>query len=904
MKRLGIKYQVLLITLIPVFLIDSFFTFRHVRDGIAQQHQLLHDKAQISARRIVEAIELNRMTGKDAEAERLLREAVTAADIVLASIYNSRGELVATAAASDYERADSADYYYLRQPLRLANPGPAAPLAHASAETAAAGSVNLYLSRSSLNQKIMQIVAEAGLLFMLVLALAVTLTSLISRRITRPLFRLIEHLRRIETGELGMTIETTESNEIGALQKGFNRMSQALLANRRHLNQRIQQATQQLNATIADLESSNRELGFARDLAQDADRAKSEFLANMSHEIRTPINSIKGFIGLLGQSSLEPSQRRYVDIILKSTNDLTGIVNEILDFSKMESGKLQIVDEEFDLYEVIEQTRDILFINVLSRGIDLNLVIFSDTPRWVIGDKLRLKQILLNLVGNAIKFTDFGRVVIQVTLQDLDDDQVAIRISVKDSGIGISAKDQQSLFQAFSQVESSNTQRFTGTGLGLVISKNLAQLMGGNISMQSVAGEGSEFSLDLPFKLGARHEDDSAADFDALRSLIFAVEPTNLMEIRTLYDRAGAITEAELIDCPMGMDAILRQVQRNLACFDLLVFDLRGLDLDLEQLLKHVAGGPARIIVMHYDPGYELPLAVEAVEYVSIISTCARIRQLLLKDTAIAAEPRPTPATSTGAGKQVLLVDDNQLNLKLAGELIRLWGHQVQEAMHATEAFDIYRRNRFDLIILDIQMPDIDGISLLQMMRNLKPEDNTPIVALTANVLNREAERLLDLGFDYFLGKPIDEASFRSLLDGEPRRRDLFDTDDLFAGEAGHAVSTLDFARSLQLAAGNESLLRQILEILQRDIPQQRHHLQDAYQDFDIDRLGALAHKLHGVTCYASLPRLRRIVRAFEVELTAATAESLQTAVAELDRELAAVAEAVDLYLQQFPQTA
>ena len=206
--------------------------------------------------------------------------------------------------------------------------------------------------------------------------MAVILTVAISRKITQPIFRLMEHLKYVETGQLGKTIEPTEDNEIGAVQKGFNRMTHSLLANRRQLNQRIQQATRQLNEAITDLETKNRELGFARDQAQNANRTKSEFLANMSHEIRTPINGIKGFISLLSQSQLDISQQRYVDIILKSTADLSNIVNEILDFSKMESGKLHIVEEEFDLYEVIEQTRDLLFINVLTKNIDLNLIIY------------------------------------------------------------------------------------------------------------------------------------------------------------------------------------------------------------------------------------------------------------------------------------------------------------------------------------------------------------------------------------------------------------------------------------------------------------------------------------------------------------------------------------------------
>jgi two-component system sensor histidine kinase BarA len=244
----------------------------------------------------------------------------------------------------------------------------------------------------------------------------------------------------------------------------------------------------------------------------------------------------------------------------------------------------------------------------------------------------------------------------------------------------------------------------------------------------------------------------------------------------------------------------------------------------------------------------------------------------------------------------VLLVDDNLVNLKLASELIRLWGHQVHETEHGEQAFEIYQREKFDLIILDIQMPDIDGVSLLQMMRESNPDDNTPMVALTANVLNREADRLLELGFDYFLGKPIDEVKFRGLLEGQPERRSIAEDSDLYVADP---ACSLDYARSLKLSAGNESLLKQIFTILQRDIPEQRQQLADAFAEQDYGRLGALAHKLQGVTCYVSLPRLRRIVEAFQQQLAGEAGESLDRLNKQLETELDAVAQEVEHYLQQ-----
>ncbi len=691
----------------------------------------------------------------------------------------------------------------------------------------------------------------------------------------------------------------TENNEIGSVQKGFNRMTQSLATNRRHLNQRIQQATRQLNEAITDLEAKNRELGFARDQAQNANRSKSEFLANMSHEIRTPINGIKGFISLLGQSELDHAQQRYIDIIQKSTNDLSNIVNEILDFSKMESGKLHIVDEAFDLWEVIEQTRDILFINVLTKNIDLNLIIFSDTPRLLVGDKLRLKQILLNLIGNAIKFTDQGQVVIRVSLQDMAEDIANIEISVEDSGIGISEEDQQNLFQAFSQVENQESRRFPGTGLGLVISKNLAGLMGGEISMLSEAGKGSKFVLRLPFKCAQPSAETANRGPGDCSALIFAARQNCMMETRTLFDRAGIATESSLIEPGNGPESMVECIQRNLPYIDLLVIDLRHLEIDLDEVLSDDLVGATRVLLVDYDRGIEPAATRTGIEFVSIVSTSQAIA-----DHVFAASGEASPRSSGSEpepleSRKVLLVDDNQVNLKLAGEMIRLWGHEVIEAENGRDALDSYRRQTFDLIILDIQMPDIDGVSLRQMMREARPDDTTPVAALTANVLNGEAERLYELGFDFFLGKPIDEDKFRSLLD-----------DPVAGSSSGQRASVderedcaVNYDRSLQLSADNESLLRQIFEIIQRDIPEQQNQLAEALRQHDRDRLAAIAHKLHGVTCYASLPRLRRKVLALQQRLTRDSGVTLEQSVEEINSELGAISREVETFLQQMEQS-
>ena len=895
MKKLGIKHQILMITLIPVFLTDLFFTYTHIDGSIEEAGKLLQSKGQIIAQQIAGASEFNLLSGNNHQIEYLLQQSVDSNNIVLASVYDQQGTLIAESKSAAFQQSATADYFYYRQPV-LSHSTKVADLSAPGVDDISRpknlGWVHLYISRQQFQLTSRRIIIDSIVFFVTVLCIALMLTALISRRITKPIFRLMEHLKYVESGELGKTINPIEANEIGAVQQGFNQMTHSLLSNRRHLNRRVQQATQQLNATITKLETKNRALGFARDAAQDANRSKSEFIANMSHEIRTPISAINGFISLLDQSKLDKAQQRYVDIVLKSTADLTKIVNEILDFSKMESGKLHIVDEEFDLHEVIEQTRDILFINALAKDIDINLIVYSDTPRRVLGDKLRLKQILLNLIGNAIKFTDQGRVLIKVSMVDTDNEQAVIKITVEDTGIGISEQDQQILFQAFSQVQSSATRSLAGTGLGLVISKNLATLMGGDISMQSKPGEGSSFTLRLPFAQAPETETGVAAETGPLRALIIAADNNCLMEAGTLFERAGVVTECNLIDNTEGVEPVINSIQRNLAYIDLLVLDLRHLDIDLDRVLERDMTDAVRVILLHYDQAIEWPTKLQQTEFVSVISTSQAVSRFITRDKTQTSTTDHTGTLLEAHSKRVLLVDDNEINLRLASELIALWGHDVTPANHGSKALELFNRKSFDLVILDIQMPDIDGITLLQIMRSQKPDARTLFVALTANVLNDEAGRLIELGFDHFLGKPVEEDKFRSLLACDKLRQQ--------ASSASRELDcTVDYERSLALAAGNESLLRQIFEILQRDIPDQQIQLTTALAERDQERLAAIAHKLHGVTCYASLPRLRRKVLGFQQRFAGGANMPLEQAVDELNEELDAVKQEVDLYLER-----
>ena len=904
MNRLGIKYQILLITFIPAFLIDVFFTYSHINTSITQAQELLQSKGRIISKQIAGASEYNLFSGNDEQIQYLLNQTIDTNDIILAAVYDVKGNLVAESVSTVYQSNQSIDYFYYHQAIMsesIATSDVFEPDQIDELHNQTIGWVHLYISKQQLEATKTKVINDSIIFFVFVLIMTLVLTTIISRGITTPIFKLLEHLRRVETGHLGEMIEPIESNEIGAVQRGFNRMTQSLLTNRKHLNDRIQQATQQLSEAITDLETKNRELGFARDEAQNANRIKSEFLANMSHEIRTPINGIKGFISLMSQSDLTPRQKRYADIILKSTNDLTNIINEILDFSKLESGKLQIVEDDFNLYDIIEQTRDILFINVISKNIDLILIIYSDTPKIVCGDKLRLKQVLLNLMGNAIKFTDQGQVVIRVSLEQETNNEAEILITVEDTGIGISDQDQQDLFTAFSQVESAANRRYTGTGLGLVISKNLVNLMGGEITMQSTLGKGSTFSVHLPFTIPVNHKFEDSESPLNITALIFASQNTCLQEIQSLFDRAGAATEGILIEAAMSPEQVRETIQTNLKYVEAIVFDLRHMTQNLDDIIDDSLLADHRLILMQYDQSMLPGLKHQKYEFVSNITTSANLKKLLRTQPHKLQDHQPPriPANLSGDSKKVLLVDDNKINLKLGAELVRLWGHHATEARHANEAMKLYRDQEFDLIILDIQMPGIDGTELLKMMREDKPKDRTPVAALTANVLNEEKDRLLDFGFDYYLSKPIDEEKFKAILEGNLIHDDTANIQSENSLKAvSDSLKTIDLEKSLLLSANNESLLRQIFEILLREIPGHQKQLEEALRKTDHDKIAMVIHKIHGITCYASLPRMRQLVLAFQ-HLSTADDSILKARIQEIISELEVIRRETEKLFQE-----
>ncbi len=895
--RLPLRHQILLVTLLPVLAIDVFFTLRHYTNEAEQASEHLVSKAEITSRHLATAAELYLFSGDTAQIRRLLEQSTSDDDIILSSVYDSEGILVAEAKSATFNESEIADYYYKRTAIRLQDPGFKDIFYTESAGIESQneiGWVNLYLSQTSLQNAVSGALLESLLLFAFILIIAAILSELVSRRISHPISQLLTHVKRVESGQLSHRIAEVDNNEMGEVQVGFNQMTESLQTSREELNQRIALATEQLNEAIADLEEKNDELSAARDEAQHANRIKSVFLANMSHEIRTPINGIHGFVGLLAESELNDTQKRYVDIIDKSVADLTNIINEILEFSKIESGKLRIVNEMFDLYDVVEQTRDILYINTLGKNIECYLIIYADVPRRVVGDKLRLKQILLNLIGNAIKFTDEGQITIKVSVVDESTEETDILISVEDTGIGISDEDQKHLFEAFTQVENEENRRFQGTGLGLVISRNLTSLLGGKLSMRSELHKGSTFEILLPMKK-AEPLTGSQLSGNNLSALAISSGKTGLTEITSLLSRNGFLTESFLIegsDRAMQINEILKH---NLPPADIALIDNRELQINPATLITDGISQRAGIIMLDRENEGFLSGMRNNVLQVPVTISSQEFLRLVIDDSAQEVLPSMVYRSGERSAKRVLLVDDNPVNLTLGQELLMYWGHQVTAESQASRALEIFAGQTFDFVVLDIQMPEIDGVTLMQQMRKLKPQTTGKFIAMTATVVDEDDNQFIKSGFDFYVPKPINRERFRSIVEGGATS---------FSGDTDIRLSTnnresFDYDGSLMLSANKPELLKKILQMLLRDFPEFRRILEDFRKSQDVEQLSSTIHKIHGVTCYCSLPKLRAMVSGVEIKIGEMSERDLLRFTEQLWSELRAVENEVNSRLEE-----
>jgi signal transduction histidine kinase/CheY-like chemotaxis protein/HPt (histidine-containing phosphotransfer) domain-containing protein len=599
---------------------------------------------------------------------------------------------------------------------------------------------------------------------------------------------------------------------------------------------------QSLAAEIAERKRTEEELIKARQQAEAANRAKSQFLATMSHEIRTPINGVVGTANLLAATSLNQRQTQLVHNLVRSGQALIGIINDILDLSKIEAGRFELAKVDFDPRELVAEVTDLFCERCISKGLEFVYFVADEVPRHLVGDPSRLQQVLVNLVGNAVKFTESGEILIEMSLADSSDDRATLHCSVSDSGIGIDREQQARIFDSFHQVDASMTRSRGGTGLGLSIVKELVTIMGGEAGVESKLGRGSRFWFTV--QLGRSSDDVTVGGAQRVieRPLrVLAVDSNAVSaEVMSRYFaswRIDAATYGSAAEAEKAWRLALQSGQP----FDVALIDVKGLrcaGMKLARKIRNEAQEPAPevILLMGLDGSID-DKKLESVGAFALLAKPARPSVLFDCLASIASGSRENGIASfyvrsSGGSKvafdaKVLVVEDNAVNQDVATGILQNMGCSVVTAPNGQRAVELFAQTRFDVILMDCEMPVMDGFDATKRIRELEAgfgearaaDNRTPIVALTAHALAEVRDRCLESGMDDFLVKPYDDVQIADMLGRWLTPRPVERLGTTPNGSAGAAdaspVTVLDFATidRIQRISGGDgtSLLRQVV---------------------------------------------------------------------------------------------